>query len=62
MRPDDLASVTLACAVTADGMTRIGYGSLGPRPLLVVDDTGVLPTRPRRTAARWNGLRRSSSM
>ena len=41
-RGHDLASVTLACAVTADGMTRIGYGSLGPRPLLVVDDTGVL--------------------
>ncbi len=23
-------------------MTRIGYGSLGPRPVLVVDETGVL--------------------
>ena len=41
-RGHDLASVTLACAVTADGVTRIGYGSLGPRPLLVVDETGVL--------------------
>lgn len=41
-RGHDLASVTLACAVTADGVTRIGYGSLGPRPVLVVDDTGVL--------------------
>jgi carbon-monoxide dehydrogenase medium subunit len=41
-RGHDLASVTLACAVAGDGVTRIGYGSLGPRPLLVVDDTGLL--------------------
>lgn len=41
-RGHDLASVTLACAVTPDGVTRIAYGSLGPRPLLVVDDTGLL--------------------
>lgn len=41
-RGHDLASVTLACSVGDDGTTRIAYGSLGPRPLLVVDDTGVL--------------------
>ena len=41
-RGHDLASVTLACAVLADGVTRLAYGSLGPRPVLVVDDTGVL--------------------
>jgi len=41
-RGHDLASVTLACAVDADGVTRIAYGSLGPRPLLVEDRTGVL--------------------
>ena len=41
-RGHDLASVTLACSVSSDGVTRIAYGSLGPRPLLVVDDTGVL--------------------
>lgn len=41
-RGHDLASVTLACSVGDDGVTRIAYGSLGPRPLLVVDDTGVL--------------------
>ena len=41
-RGHDLASVTLACAVGADGMTRIAYGSVGPRPLLVTDVTGVL--------------------
>jgi carbon-monoxide dehydrogenase medium subunit len=47
-RGHDLASVTLACAVSGDGVTRIAYGSLGPRPLLVVDQTGVLadPSAP----------------
>ncbi len=41
-RGHDLASVTLACAVGADGVTRLAYGSLGPRPVLVTDDSGVL--------------------
>ncbi|HEY4633333.1 MAG TPA: xanthine dehydrogenase family protein subunit M [Candidatus Limnocylindrales bacterium] len=41
-RGHDLASVTLACAMAPDGMTRIAYGSLGPRPLLVVDASGLL--------------------
>jgi CO/xanthine dehydrogenase FAD-binding subunit len=41
-RGHDLASVTVACSVTGDGVTRLAYGSVGPRPLLVVDDTGVL--------------------
>jgi CO/xanthine dehydrogenase FAD-binding subunit len=41
-RGHDLASVTLACAILEDGTTRLAYGSLGPRPLLVVDETGAL--------------------
>jgi CO/xanthine dehydrogenase FAD-binding subunit len=41
-RGHDLASVTLACVIDADEVTRIAYGSLGPRPLLTVDETGVL--------------------
>jgi CO/xanthine dehydrogenase FAD-binding subunit len=41
-RGHDLASVTLACAVTPDGATRIAYGSLGPRPSLAIDDSGRL--------------------
>ncbi len=41
-RGHDLAAVTLACAVAPDGVTRIAYGSLGPRPLLVVDASGLL--------------------
>jgi carbon-monoxide dehydrogenase medium subunit len=47
-RGHDLASVTLACAVLPDGVTRLAYGSLGPRPLIVVDETGLLadPSAP----------------
>ena len=47
-RGHDLASVTLACAVGAEGVTRIAYGSVGPRPVLVIDETGVLadPSAP----------------
>jgi len=41
-RGHDLASVTLACSIGADGVTRLSYGSVGPRPVLVVDETGVL--------------------
>ncbi len=41
-RGHDLASVTLCCAVDAAGVTRIAYGSMGPRPYLVVDESGRL--------------------
>lgn len=41
-RGHDLASVTLCCQVDEDGLTRIAYGSVGPRPVLAVDDSGVL--------------------
>ena len=41
-RGHDLASVTLACAVPTEGAVRVAYGSLGPRPLLVTDETGIL--------------------
>lgn len=41
-RGHDLASVTLACSVDDTGLTRIAYGSLGPRPVLVSDDSGLL--------------------
>jgi carbon-monoxide dehydrogenase medium subunit len=51
-RGHDLASVTLACTVDAEGVTRIAYGSLGPRPLLVVDETGVLADPAATDAAR----------
>ena len=41
-RGHDLASVTLACSIGRDGVTRLAYGSVGPRPLLAIDDSGVL--------------------
>jgi CO/xanthine dehydrogenase FAD-binding subunit len=41
-RGHDLASVTLAVSVTPDGVTRLGYGSVGPRPVVAVDETGLL--------------------
>ena len=41
-RGHDLASVTVCCGVDAAGVTRLAYGSLGPRPVLVVDESGVL--------------------
>jgi carbon-monoxide dehydrogenase medium subunit len=41
-RGHDLASVTMCCAVDEAGVTRIAYGSVGPRPVLAVDESGVL--------------------
>ncbi len=55
-RGHDLASATLACSVGADGTTRLAYGSLGPRPLLVVDDTGVLADSAAPDAAKMERL------
>ena len=34
--------MTLAVSLTPDGVTRIAYGSVGPRPVLVVDESGLL--------------------
>lgn len=41
-RGHDLASVTLAVAIGQDGVTRLSYGSVGPRPVVLEDETGVL--------------------
>jgi CO/xanthine dehydrogenase FAD-binding subunit len=41
-RGHDLASVTLCCGVDEAGVTRLAYGSVGPRPVLGVDASGVL--------------------
>jgi carbon-monoxide dehydrogenase medium subunit len=41
-RGHDLASVTLACAVDTQGITRLAYGSLGPRPIRCADDLDTL--------------------
>jgi carbon-monoxide dehydrogenase medium subunit len=41
-RGTDLASVTLCASVDGAGVTRLAYGSVGPRAFLVRDDSGVL--------------------
>ncbi|NQV07928.1 xanthine dehydrogenase family protein subunit M [bacterium] len=41
-RGTDLASITLCCGVDSAGVTRMAYGSVGPRALLKLDETGVL--------------------
>lgn len=41
-RGHDLASVTLTAGIDRAGVTRVAFGSVGPRPLLRVDTTGVL--------------------
>ena len=51
-RGHDLASVTLAVAVEDRGMTRLAYGSLGPRPLLFVDQSSDPDTESMFAAAR----------
>lgn len=55
-RGHDLASITLTCSVSADGSTRIAYGSVGPRPLLVTDTTGVLADPAASDAAKLGRL------
>jgi carbon-monoxide dehydrogenase medium subunit len=51
-RGHDLASVTLACAVSADGVARIAYGSVGPRPVVAADRSGILTDRSAASEAR----------
>jgi CO/xanthine dehydrogenase FAD-binding subunit len=51
-RGHDLASVTLSCGVDDTGVTRLAYGSMGPRPYLVVDESGTLADRSTSEEAR----------
>jgi CO/xanthine dehydrogenase FAD-binding subunit len=55
-RGHDLASVTLACSVPSDDVTRIAYGSLGPRPRLVSDESGMLADVSASEAAKLERL------
>lgn len=57
-RGHDLASVTLAVAIDDTGLTRLAYGSVGPRPVLVVDETGILADPDAGDAARTAALER----
>jgi len=38
----DLATVNLACTVTAQGVTRFAFGAVGPRAFLATDESGTL--------------------
>ena len=51
-RGHDLASVTVACGVDDAGVTRLAFGSLGPRPVLRVDESGALADPDADDAAR----------
>lgn len=44
----DLATINLCCSVSASGITRFAYGAAGPRPFLVVDESGTLADAGRR--------------
>ena len=48
----DLATVNLCCRVDAGGRTQFAYGAVGPRPFLVVDESGVLADPKTGDAAR----------
>lgn len=41
-RGTDLASVTICVSVDLSGTTRLAYGSVGPRPYLAIDESGIL--------------------
>ncbi len=41
-RGADLASVSVAAYIDGSGRTRLGLGAVGPRPLLAIDETGLL--------------------
>ena len=57
-RGHDLASVTLACRVDRSGVTRLAYGSVGPRPVLAVDESGLLADAAASDEARTAVLER----
>ncbi|HSS61834.1 MAG TPA: xanthine dehydrogenase family protein subunit M [Candidatus Limnocylindrales bacterium] len=38
----DLATISLCCLVDASGTTRFAFGAVGPRPFLVIDQSGAL--------------------
>jgi len=57
-RGHDLASVTMCCLVGEEGAPRIAYGSVGPRPLLVVDESNVFADPRATDEARAAALER----
>jgi CO/xanthine dehydrogenase FAD-binding subunit len=58
-RGHDLASITLSVAIDRAGVTRLAYGSVGPRPVLFVDETGILADPGAPEEARASVLERA---
>jgi carbon-monoxide dehydrogenase medium subunit len=54
----DLATINLCCRVDASGRTQFAYGAVGPRPFLVIDESGALSDPKTPDAARDEILRR----
>ncbi|HSS92894.1 MAG TPA: xanthine dehydrogenase family protein subunit M [Candidatus Dormibacteraeota bacterium] len=54
----DLATVSLCCIVEASGRTTFAYGAVGPKPFVVVDDSGVLADPGAGADAKDEALRR----
>jgi CO/xanthine dehydrogenase FAD-binding subunit len=60
----DLATINLVIVVTARGEARCAFGAVAPRPILIVDRTGVLASRstdPSARRAAWTRLLTSTS-
>jgi carbon-monoxide dehydrogenase medium subunit len=60
----DLATINLAIVVTSTGHARCAFGAVAPRPILVVETSGALGTRPGDPGARkaaWTRLFASTS-
>jgi CO/xanthine dehydrogenase FAD-binding subunit len=54
----DLGTVSMSCLVAPGEPVRFAFGAVGPRPLLAVDETGVLGPEPGDPAAEAEALDR----
>lgn len=52
----DLATINLSCGVDGDGRTTFAFGAVGPRPFLVVDETGDLADPAATAEAKQHAL------
>jgi carbon-monoxide dehydrogenase medium subunit len=57
----DLATVNVACVIGADGVTRMAFGAVGPRPLAAVDESGTLADETAGEEATDAALRRMTA-
>ena len=57
----DLATISVCCSVSVDGVARFAYGAAGPRPFLVGDASGTLADPSGDPAAQERVLRQLTS-